>query len=108
MVIYVNEQNEIKDVNTTTDESLTALVVNDEGNPFVGWSTAKICCYKANVKDGVVVMMTPYVDSRLLGHIDQLGKQNESSKSMISDLQDLAIDTAYRQTLDELGLEDEL
>lgn len=108
MIIYANQRNEIKDVDTTEDKTLTALEVRDEGNPFAGWSVAKICCYKVHVRDGQATMYTPYVDSRLLGHIDRLGRQEESSKSMIADLQDLAIDTAYRQTLGELGLEDEL
>ena len=78
MILYVNERNEIKDVNQTTDTSLIPLEVNDTDNPFIGWSVAKICCYKVNVKDGMVTMMTPYVDSRLLEHIDQLGKQVEA------------------------------
>ena len=77
MILYVNNKNEIKDIDTTTNESLTALEVNDESSPFVGWSKAKICCYKVNVQNGRVTMMTPYVDSRLLEHIDMLGKQNE-------------------------------
>ena len=30
------------------------------------------------MQDGKVIMMTPYVDSRLIEHIDQLGKQTEA------------------------------
>lgn len=77
MIIFVNEKNEIKDVNTTTDESLTPLEIT-EANPFEGWSVAKICCYKAEVNEGRVTMMTPYVDTRLIEHIDQLSKQTEA------------------------------
>lgn len=78
MILYVNSRNEIIDVNSTDDTSLTPLEVNDTDNPFNGWSVAKICCYKVAVKDGHVTMMTPYVDSRLISHIDQLGKQTEA------------------------------
>lgn len=76
MILYVNEKNEVHDVNTTSDPTLTALEVTD--GTFGGWTTAKICCYKVNVNDGQVNMHTPYVDSRLIEHIDQLGKQVEA------------------------------
>ena len=83
MILYVNEKNEIKDVGTTTDESLIEYVVNDEENPFAGWSIAKICCFRAKVEDGIVTMYTPYVDSRLIEHIDQLGKANASTQAQL-------------------------
>jgi len=75
MILYVDSENKIRAVNTTTDASLKALYV-DETNlmfPFKGWSTAKICCYMVEVSDGVVTMMTPYVDSRCLEFVDQMG-----------------------------------
>lgn len=78
MILYVNDKNEIKDVNYTSDENLTPLLVNDNtnDNPFLSWSPAKICCYKVEVKDGVVTMLTPYVDSRIVEHIERQGQQN--------------------------------
>ena len=76
MKIYVNDKNEIHEVNTCSDPSLIELEVTD--GTFDGWSEAKICCYKATVSEGNVTMMTPYVDSRLIEHIDQLGKQTEA------------------------------
>jgi len=76
MLIFENENLEIHDVNTTSDPTLTPIEVTD--GTFDGWSVAKICCYRAQVQDGNVVMLTPYVDSRLIEHIDQLGKQIES------------------------------
>lgn len=76
MKIYVNERNEIHEVNTCTDPSLIELEVTD--GTFDGWSEAKICCYKVTVSEGKVTMLTPYVDSRLIEHIDQLGKQTEA------------------------------
>lgn len=83
MKIYVNDKNEIKDVCTTTDESLIEVIINDENNPFVNWSVAKICCFKVEVKDGNVIMYTPYVDSRIIEHIDKLGKQDIKSEAKI-------------------------
>lgn len=76
MKIYVNEKNEIHEVNTCSDPSLIELEVTD--GTFDGWSEAKICCYKVTVNEGKVTMATPYVDSRLIEHIDQLGKQTEA------------------------------
>ena len=77
MKIYLNEAGEIHDVGSnTTGEDLTEVEVTD--GTFDGWSEAKICCYKVSVLYGKVIMMTPYVDSRLIEHIDQLGKQTEA------------------------------
>lgn len=94
MIIYVNQNNEIKDVNITSDDTLTQLEIIDETNPFKGWSVAKICCYKATVSDGQVTMMTPYVDTRLIEHIDQLGNQNEVNSVDITDSQEAIGETA--------------
>lgn len=89
MKLYVNAKNEIKDVNDSEDKSLTLLEVNDDNaNPFRNWSVAKICCYKVNVEDGVVTMMSPYVDSRLIEHIDKL----EQTQSAIARLEQALCD----------------
>ncbi len=80
MILFVNDKQEIHDVGSTTDKTLSPLYV-DESNemfPFKGWSVAKICCYRVSVSEGVVVMMTPYVDSNIIAHIDQLGNQVEA------------------------------
>lgn len=83
MKIYVNHKNEIKDVGTTTDESLIEYVIDDENNPFASWSVAKICCYKVEVENGYVTMFTPCVNSRIIEHIDQLGKANASTQAQL-------------------------
>lgn len=87
MYISVNKKGEIKQVGVSTDPNLTSLYVNEDAEffPFAGWSAAKICCYKVRVVDGIIMMMTPYVDSRLLEHFDQLGKQTEYNADDISD-----------------------
>ena len=85
MYVSVNDKNEIKEVGISTNPLLTSLYINDEENPFNGWSNAKICCFKVNVKDGIVTMMTPYVDSISLDVIDQLGKSTEVNAGDISD-----------------------
>ena len=81
MILYVDSESKVRAVNSTTDTSLTPLYVdeNNDSFPFKGWSTAKICCYKVNVADGVVTMMTPYVDSRMLDSIDAMGHSIESA-----------------------------
>lgn len=93
MYVSVNKKNEIKMVGVTKDPNLTSLYINDDMNPFEGWSEAKICCYKVIVKDGIVMMMTPYIDSRLLDHFDQLGKATEVNKDDISDNRDGLMET---------------
>ena len=74
MIVYVNENGEIHDVGTTTDETLTPVeIIDDEDNPFKGWSVPRICCYRIRVVEGHVVMMTPYINSILLDVYDQFG-----------------------------------
>lgn len=73
MTIYTDIEGRIKDVNTSSDPTLIPQEITD--GTFDGWTTAKICCYKVTVNDGNVTMMTPYVDSRLIDHIDQLGQE---------------------------------
>ena len=94
MILYVNNENEIKDVNTTSDPSLIALEINDETNPFKGWSIAKICCYKVIVVNGEIVMLTPYVDSKLIEHIDQLGIEAQINATDAADLR-AAVEELY-------------
>lgn len=86
MLIFCNADGEIKDVgvNSQNDKSLVKYEINDAENPFDGWSVAKICCYKVTVSNGVVTMMTPYIDSRLIEHIEQLGKQTEDVQTTVS------------------------
>ena len=76
MTIYTDTEGRIKDVNTTSDTTLIPQEITD--GTFDGWTSAKICCYKVAVKDGKINMLTPYVDSRLIEHIDMLGREVES------------------------------
>ena len=96
MRIYVNSKNEIKDVGSTTDTTLTALIINDDGNPFADWPAALICCYRVQVEDGRVVMYTPRVDTRIIEHIAKLGKADGVLSSSVTDAE-LAIAETYEQ-----------
>jgi len=74
MIVYVNQNGEIHDVGTTTDETLSPVeIIDDDENPFTGWSDARICCYRVQVYDGHVVMMTPFVSSILIDFVDRFG-----------------------------------
>ena len=98
--IYVNDKNEIHDVgvNSLSDPSLTEIRITD--GTFDGWSRAKICCYKVTVNSqGHVTSYTPYVDSRLIFHIDQLsiyaealGDENIEQSEDIENLGDAIIE----------------
>ena len=95
MILFVNNRNEIKDVNTTKDTSLRPYEIADSDlNPFANWSTAKICCYKVNLVPDAetgkyfISMMTPYIDSRIIEHIEQLGNQNETNTAAVLETQD--------------------
>ena len=106
MIIFVNERNEIKDVNISSDETLTAYEIADgDLNPFANWSVAKICCYRVDLTPETdddmtetgryfITMMTPYVDSRIIEHIEQLGKQVETNSADILTTQDAVCESS--------------
>lgn len=79
MKVYVNENMEIKAVDSTTDETLTELIIDDATNPFADWSKAKICSYKVVVQDGIVTMYTPYRASSTLDYIDEVGHEADDN-----------------------------
>ena len=77
MKVFINENNEIKDVNTTSDKTLTAIEV--PAGVFDNWPVAKICCHKVDLDNGQYAGFTPYVDSRIIEHIERLGAGNEEN-----------------------------
>ena len=93
MILFVNERGEIKDIDSTEDKSLKELEITGN-NPFEGWSDARIRCYRVEVRDGEVVMMTPYVSSILLdqhrlsgeGHTGCLRERHEYTDGTHRDL----------------------
>ena len=87
MILFVNDRNEIKDVHSTKDNTLTEIIINDEENPFKDWSIAKICCYRVDVREGVVCMFTPYVNSLIIEHLDRLGEQNGQTEETVTNLE---------------------
>ena len=87
MILYVNDRNEIKDVHSTKDNTLTEIIINDNENPFENWSIAKICCYRVDVREGIVRMFTPYVNSLIIEHLDRLGEQNGQTEETVTNLE---------------------
>lgn len=85
MKVYTDSNGCIKDVGSTSDPNLIEVEINDEENPFTGWSDARICCYRVEVTDGHVTMMTPYVDTRLIDFIDKYGTLTKENTSDIAD-----------------------
>lgn len=86
MQVYVNGNNEIKDVNTTTDETLVAVEIPDE--VFANRTVAEICCYRLNLRGGQYTGFTPYVDSIVIEQIKRLANQNialEEQNAMLLD-----------------------
>lgn len=95
MILFVNDKGEIKDIDSTEDKSLKALEITGN-NPFEGWSDARIRCYRVEVRDGEVVMMTPYVSSTLLDHIDYLGKGTQAVAESVTSTQ-MALTETFEQ-----------
>lgn len=97
MKVFINEKNEIKDVHSTTDGSLT-MVELPEG-VFDEWSEAKILCQKLDMKDGKYKGFGPAVDTRIIDHLDNLGKANERNASDVTDIQ-MAMAELYEMSME--------
>ena len=91
MTVYTDDEGRIKDVGTTEDETLIPVeIIDDEDNPFNGWSVSRICCYRVRVADGRVVMMTPYKNSILLDVYDEFGSNDiQMTEDIISAEQEI-------------------
>ena len=85
MKVFINENNEIKDANTTSDNALTAIEV--PAGVFDNWPVAKICCHKLILENGQYAGYTPYVDSRIIEHIERLGTGHEDNAEQNAILQ---------------------
>ena len=96
MILFVNDKGEIRDIDSTEDKSLKELEITGN-NPFEGWSDARIRCYRVEVRDGEVVMMTPYVSSNILDHIDYLGHGTERVAENIINTQ-MALTETFEQS----------
>ena len=96
MKIFVDSESKIRAVDNTNDSTLTPIELDPNEHTFDGWSSAKICCYQVSVSNGFITMMTPYVDSRLLDMIDNMGHQIDAqtpySKTQLAYIGDTAID----------------
>ena len=80
MVVYVNGRNEIKDVGTTTNESLTPIDLDGISHPFDDMSVDEICCYKVRINERGNAVVQPYIAKDLRDRIGRLGKENEELK----------------------------
>ena len=85
MIVYINEKNEIKDVNATTDTTLTEVEI--PAGVFENWSVAKICCHKLMLENGKYTGFTPYVDTKIIEHIERLGTGHENNAEQNAILQ---------------------
>lgn len=97
MTVFVNSKNEIKAVNSTTDQSLTPIEIDDEANPFNGWTEAKICCFKIVVDGNRIVGLSPYINSKLLDHFSQLGNICDTNAEDIVETQ-IGLTETYEAT----------
>lgn len=55
MIVFTDNEGRIMDVESTSDDSLNRYELVDDGmNPFLGWSDAKIMCYRIAVAPQMV------------------------------------------------------
>lgn len=103
MFIFENDRNEIHDVDSTTDTNLHAVEVTD--GTFDNWSKARICCYVADVREGRVVTLYPYVNTIIVEQLDRLGVSEESNEKNITDVE-LGVCDLY-ETADKVTTENQ-
>ena len=108
MILYVDNENKVRAVNSTDDAKLTSLYVDETAEmfPFKGWSTARICCYKVTVVNAEITMWTPYIDSRNLEMIDNMGHQIDATSDN-TNITTETVDGIMTDMLPELAEADE-
>ena len=79
MKIFVNDRNEIKDVHSTKDNTLTEIIINDNENPFKDWSIAKICCYRVGLTPETI---TEIVGTKEVAYTDLEGNEFTETKEI--------------------------
>ena len=81
MILYVDNENKVRAVNSTDDAKLKPLYVDETAEmfPFKGLSNLAICCYKVTVVNAEITMWSPYIDSRNLEMIDTMGHQIDAT-----------------------------
>lgn len=91
MLVYTDNDGRIMAVETSDDPDLIPVeIIDDDDNPFAGWSDARICCYRIHATDGHVDMMTPYVNSILIDIVDRFGTADaQTAEDIISAEQEI-------------------
>ncbi|MBQ7924905.1 MAG: hypothetical protein IJ335_01260 [Lachnospiraceae bacterium] len=87
ITLYVNKKGEIRDVGTTTDDSLIALEVNSDDEMLAERSVAEICCYQVKVEGGKITSFIPYVDTKIIHHIKRLANEVSAVSNTVLDTQ---------------------
>lgn len=81
MILYINKNNEIKAVDSTTDTSLIPFEISEDAhNPFENWNVTKICCYAIQIEEGKLKGFYPYIDISLVERMVELAEENEVLK----------------------------
>ncbi len=83
MIIGINEKHQIKQLHNITDPLLTAIEIDEETNPFKGWTDIKIMCYCYEKNDNSTAIY-PYVDYNKILELEQ---ESLSMQAQIVDLQ---------------------
>lgn len=107
MKVYTDSEGRILAVGATDDVSLIEqTIADDEQNPFIGWSDAKIMCYRVTVgDDGHVTMMTPYVPSNIIDKISQMQTLIGYAVSSVDELILTQADMLFDMCLLEMGID---
>lgn len=88
MKLYVDLHGRIMAINATERTDLAEIEVDENAMdfPFKGWSESRICCYRVNVENGRITMMTPYVPTHMISALENLETKNAQLKSVMSAL----------------------
>lgn len=83
MKLFTDDNGRILAVDSTERTDLIEIEVDEsaEDFPFKGWSDVKVCCYRVEVTDGHISMMTPYVPTNVIGALENMESKNAEMKA---------------------------
>lgn len=90
MKLYLDNKNKIIAVNSTDRSDLKEIELDETAYdfPFTGWSETRICCYRVEVQDGHISMITPYVPTYMISVLENLASENKKLARKNAELED--------------------
>lgn len=108
MILYLNNRGEIHAVGSTERTDLTKVELDETaiGFPFCGWSYTRICCYRIEIENGYITMMTPYVPTHMMSALESLESRNAELEAIQLEQDEMILENNFNLLVLQEGIGD--